>query len=256
MSVRSATLAVLALVACSDPKPSEPRPAEPKPAAPVAVAPPVPAPIPPDASPLAEHMVEHFTVIVELQRAIALGQLDEAKRQASWLIDHDLPAREGWPMFVDDMKVAAREVVAAGDLPTASVLAARLGRTCSRCHERQNAVVTFAWEPAPEESPRLVIQMQRHEWAALRLWEGLVGPSDEMWSQGAGVLASSQLDTAAATKGVARGDVPALAARVRQLAIRATTTTDHDQRATLYGELLSTCAGCHQLVRPTPVSSP
>lgn len=29
-----------------------------------------------------------------------------------------------------------------------------------------------------------------------------------------------------------------------------------DARATLYGELLSTCAGCHQLVRPAPVPGP
>ncbi len=31
---------------------------------------------------------------------------------------------------------------------------------------------------------------------------------------------------------------------------------DHDARATLYGELLSTCAGCHQLVRQNPVPGP
>ncbi|MBL0214322.1 MAG: hypothetical protein IPQ07_10585 [Myxococcales bacterium] len=249
MSPRLATTVLLAIAGCSDPKP--PPPPAPPPTPPVA-----PAKVAADASVVAEHMTEHFTVIVELQHAIATGKLDEAQRQARWLIEHELPAREGWPMFVDDMKAAAQQVVEARDLPAASVLAARLGRTCSQCHERQAAVVTFPWEPAPEQSSVLAVQMRRHQWAAVRLWEGLVGPSDEMWKQGAEVLSTTQLDTVAAAGGVARGDVPALAAKVRELAVRATSTSDHNQRATLYGELLSTCSGCHQLVRPVPVPGP
>jgi mono/diheme cytochrome c family protein len=53
-----------------------------------------------------------------------------------------------------------------------------------------------------------------------------------------------------------RGDVAALAARVRELATKAATLEEQDDRAALYGELLSTCAGCHALVRPAPVPGP
>ena len=154
------------------------------------------------------------------------------------------------------MRRAARELTSARDLPSAGVLAAQLGRACSRCHEAQTAVVTFAWEPAPDDAPALVTQMKRHQWAAARLWEGLVGPSDELWRQGATALSTMRLDTVAASGGTSRGDVPALAARVRELAIRATTLTEQDGRASLYGELLSTCAGCHTLVRPAAVPDP
>ena len=211
---------------------------------------------PPDATPLQDHMHEHFESISELQRAIARGHLDTAKVHAQWLIDHEVKLREGWPMLVDDMRVAAGEVVTAKDLPTAAVLAARLGRTCSRCHDRQSAVVTFAWEPPPVDGPALATQMRRHQWAAARLWEGLVGPSDEMWSEGASVLAKAKLDEVAAAGGMPRGDVFALAAKTRELATRAMTIDSGDERMTLYGELLSTCAGCHALVRPAPVPGP
>lgn len=234
-------LAAVAGSGCSNQ--AEPPPAEP---------PPVPAPTPVmrDASILASHMAEHFTAIANLQREIASGRLAEAKQQARWLLEHEPPAREGWPIFVGDMQNAAREVLTAQDLPTASVLAARLGRTCSRCHEHQRAVVTFAWELPPDDSPVLAAQMKRHQWAAARLWEGLVGPSSEMWNEGASVLSTSRLDAVAAAKGLPRGDVAALAGKVRELAVTAIKTDDHDERTALYGQLLSTCAGCHQLVRP------
>jgi hypothetical protein len=219
------------------------------------VASPVPVVVP-DATPLQDHMHEHFESISELQRAIARGHLDTAKTHAQWLIDHEVKLREGWPMLVDDMRVAAGEVVKAKDLPTAAVVAARLGRTCSRCHERQSAVVTFAWEPAPADGLALATQMRRHQWAAARLWEGLVGPSDEMWNEGASALAKAKLDEVAASGGMPRGDVAALAAKTRELATRAMTIDNGEERMTLYGELLSTCAGCHELVRPSPVPGP
>ncbi|MCX5748484.1 MAG: hypothetical protein NT062_39035, partial [Proteobacteria bacterium] len=142
------------------------------------------------------------------------------------------------------------------DLPTAASLAARLGRACSKCHEAHDGIVTFVWEPAPEDAPALAAQMKRHQWAAARLWDGLVGPSDTMWSEGAHVLATTRLDAAQAVGRTHNADVAALAQKVRAIATRATTVDDHDARAQLYGELLSTCAACHQLVRPAPVPGP
>ena len=139
---------------------------------------------------------------------------------------------------------------AAPDLPAAGALTGRLGRACSRCHEAHGAIVTFAWEPPPDEAPTLAAQMKRHQWAAARLWEGLVGPSEEMWTDGTQTLAGIRLDLAAVTGDTPRGDLAALAGKVRELASRARAVANHDARATLYGELMSTCAGCHQIARP------
>jgi cytochrome c553 len=203
-------------------------------------------------------MDEHFAAVSDLQRAIARGHLDQAKEDARWIVEHDEPTQLAeWRPFVDDMKQAARAVGAAPDLPSAAALAAQLGRACSRCHEKTSAVVSFGWEVAPADEPGLQPQMKRHQWAAARLWEGLVGPSDDVWREGATVLAATKLDVLATMgSGAPRGDLPALATRVRELAITAEKTDDGDARAKLYGELLSTCAGCHALVRPNPVPGP
>lgn len=248
--IPSLALVVALVAACSSKREAPPPPAE-------GSAGGVPSAIPtPADAPIADHMQLHFEAASELQRAIARGHLDDAKEDARWLINHDDQLLDAWKPFVEQMRSAAREVVTAPDLPGAAVRAAQLGRTCSRCHEAQTAVVTFAWEPPPDDGPALATQMKRHQWAAARLWEGLVGPSDAMWNQGATTLSTLRLDEIAAARGAARGDVPALAARVRELAGRATTLVDQDDRALLYGELLSTCAGCHALVRPAPVPGP
>lgn len=209
---------------------------------------------------LKQHMSLHFAAVSELQRAIVRGYLDEAKKLARWILEHSEKVPEKWQPFVDELHAAAREVAGAPDLPTAGRLAARLGRACSRCHEDLTAVVSFTWSPAPDDEPVLRTQMLRHQWAAARLWEGLVGPSDEMWTQGATVLASTRLDLGTATTAAAaeldRADVSALTAKVRELATRAGQLAEQDARARLYGDLLVTCASCHQLVRPRPAPGP
>jgi cytochrome c553 len=215
-------------------------------------------PIESPAATVKQHMREHFATVSELQRAIARGHFDTAKDHARWIVDHEeVPQLAAWTPFVDEMKQAARAIADAKDLPSAAAVTARLGRACSRCHEATQAVVAFAWEEPPAEAPSLQAQMKRHQWAAAQLWQGLVGPLDDMWHEGAQVLAATQLDAFAATGSNApRGDVAALAKRVRELATSANKTDDQDARATIYGELLSTCAGCHALVRPTPVPGP
>lgn len=203
------------------------------------------------------HMRDHFGAVSEVQRAITRGHLDEAKRHARWLVDHDDDALAVWKPRLEKMRVAARAVMEARDLPSAAVSAATLGRACSACHEEHAATIAFEWSEPVDDSPTLASQMKRHQWAAARLWEGLVGPSDEMWTQGATLLATTKLDAFPAVAGSAASPtVPTLAARVRELATRATTESDSDARATLYGELLSTCASCHAIARPAPVPDP
>jgi hypothetical protein len=242
-----------ALVLASCQRTEEPPPVASAPTLPARAAPASPVDAsPPDAQTLKGHMREHFAAISELQRAIARGHLDEAKQLAAWLGSHDETLLDGWKPYVDELKTAAAAMRDARDLPSAAALAGKLARSCSKCHEARSATVAFAWAPAPEDQPVLVAQMKRHQWAASRMWEGLVGPSEDLWDQGTRALATTQLDLVAAG-GSGRGDVTALAQKVRELANRGSKIIDHDERAAWYGELLSTCAGCHALVRPTPV---
>lgn len=253
-------LLLLALAAaCGSPRTGPPaaRPADPRaPLGPSAASAPPgslaetgrPPGTPPGAE-LRQQMLAHFAAVSALARAVVLGQLEEARRQARWLLDHDEPLAEGWQPFVDEVRAGALAVAEAPDLPTAGAVTARIGRACSRCHEARAAAVGFAWEPEPAEAPTVAAQMQRHQWAAARLWEGLVGPSDEMWAEGSRVMAGTRLDLAKIAPGAPRGDLAALAGAVRDLAQRAAAVTHHDERSALYGELLATCAGCHVLAR-------
>jgi hypothetical protein len=85
--------------------------------------------------------------------------------------------------------------------------------------------------------------MARHQWAADRLWEGMVGAADESWQAGLDVLARAPLPSPSPS-----ADQVVLATRLQRLAehARATLPTEGlDQRAATYGEILVVCAGCH-----------
>jgi hypothetical protein len=89
--------------------------------------------------------------------------------------------------------------------------------------------------------------MQRHRWAAARLWEGLVVPSDEAWKAGALALSDAPLSPELLTPG--KSPVPKvgeLELSVHDLGRRAQTLVGADARAELYGQALATCSACHQ----------
>jgi len=204
----------------------------------------------PAIEPLRDHMKEHFAAVRVIQRAIVTARLEVARERARWIADHDEHSDlDGWKPHVDGMRAAARELAAATDLETAARFTAKLGRRCAACHEARTAVVAFPWEPEPENVPGLTAQMKRHEWAAERLWEGIVGPSDQLWRSGAETLFAARLDVDVAAKRGDATEVKAAAARLHALADEARRTNDTPERAKLYGDLLSTCAGCHALAR-------
>ena len=82
--------------------------------------------------------------------------------------------------------------------------------------------------------------MVRHLWAADRMWEGLVGPSDDAWLAGSSALAGSL----SLPSGNVRGPEELLR-QVGALAGEAETATGQEARAEIYGRLLGTCSQCH-----------
>lgn len=257
MTVTRLVLPALALAiacaACKDrdakPQASVTRLPEPTTPSPVPADASAPKPVAADAA-LKDHMKEHFAAITEIQRAVVRSNLPAAQAAARYLAEHvEHQAVAEWQPHVAALRAAASRVVAAADVPTAAVEAAVLGRACASCHQAHSAIVTFAWEPEPEGDATLAAQMKKHQWAAARLWEGLIGPSDEMWNQGAAALTATRLDQIAAQTKAGATDVAPFAATVRTLARRAGTTTDEDARAILYGDLLKACASCHRVAR-------
>lgn len=197
----------------------------------------------------ADHMQEHFAHVDAVRNAIISGDLEAAKAPAEWLAGHEamegIPT--GWEQHVEQMRRSARMVVDAPDLATAANATAEMAGICGGCHQGLDEGAQFTIVVVPSEESGVVSHMLRHEWAADRLWEGLIGPSDESWSVGAAALGEAALAPMDTPE-----EVGVLAQRVHELGKTANQTTGFRDRAALYGELITTCAECHRLMDAGP----
>ncbi len=126
------------------------------------------------------------------------------------------------------------------DLGDALKNVALIGGACGNCHDELAVKLGIDTVPRlPPDDASLAVRMVRHRWAADRLWEGVVGNSEPAWQAGLDVLVVTPLDLPADRAGLAR-----------QLQRQAETARRPSpgklvDRATRYGEILTTCASCH-----------
>jgi cytochrome c553 len=194
-----------------------------------------------------------------MRDAMARGDLDEVKGEATLLAEFriDVPSSELWRRMLDATKAAAARVAGASDLKEVSRGIGAVARTCGDCHTvmgRPGKIVGYE----REEGPSVPARMQHHQWAAAQLWDGLVVPSDEAWNWGALALSEAQLTPEQLTPGKSPAQrVVDMTQTVRALGRKAADVERVDVRADLYGDLLATCAACHQWLGggPTPESS-
>ncbi|MEO8701651.1 MAG: hypothetical protein ABI867_16515 [Kofleriaceae bacterium] len=197
----------------------------------------------------AQHRMHvRFEATRRMQIAIGLGDLERAHAEAKIidaLVEPDfLPA---WQSYVDQIRAAARDVAATQDTVAAAKAAGKLGAACARCHQALSAKLVFPTDPPPPADPRLASQMFTHQWAATRMWEGLVAPDEPRWLQGARTLAGSRI--AIAEGGPNTPHLGDDVSRMRLLATRAQQPADKQDRGALYGDLLGACAHCHFVIR-------
>ena len=191
-----------------------------------------------------------------LRDAMVRGDLDRAKSEAKVLSELRLagPTSGLFRHLLEAMKEAAARASGASDLEDASRDAGVVAKTCGDCHTVFGRPGMIVPQPAaPASGVRAA--MQRHQWAAEQLWEGLVVPSDDQWNAGALALAEAPLAPEALTPG--KSPVPRvgeLARTVHDLGRKAAAVERVDMRADLYGQMLSTCADCHQWLGGGPTS--
>jgi hypothetical protein len=196
-----------------------------------------------------ERMHQRFDAARRLQVAIALSDLERAKIEAETIETLDEPDfLPQWRPYLDNVRAAAKQVRLAGDTAVAARASAELGRSCAQCHAASSSKIVLPNEPQPTDHSKLGPQMASHQWAAARMWEGLITGSDERWLSGARTLGAGRVDI------VAEGGTQSLgaadhAARMRLLANRALAPASRYDRAALYGDLLATCARCHFAIR-------
>lgn len=128
--------------------------------------------------------------------------------------------------------------------------------------ERQEAVRDAARDrvvelPAPPDfgpGQDLPSQMKRHAWAGERVWLGLTGPSEQALREAYTALADAPMvPTGSAIDAPIPAEAVALELRVHDLAAFLRDAPPSD-RARLAGELFSTCAACHGLLKGGPAA--
>lgn len=204
-----------------------------------------------DVGDVAMHMHEHLARITTIKSFIIMGDLDGVREPATWLADHQevdgLP--ENFEPYIGLMRQYAREVNNAQDFKTAAISVSHMAKTCSNCHLMNEVQIEFGYDQVPAEWSDTVSHMQRHQWAADRLWEGLIGPSDRAWDRGMDMLVDVPLhpdDVAGVTSAdIDEASIDELARRVHTLAGQGTIARTPAERAEVYGEFLELCAECH-----------
>jgi hypothetical protein len=194
------------------------------------------------AAPQPAHTRDQVIAASDLQVSIARGRLVEARDLATQLAD--MPV---------DVQVHADRIAHAGDLMTAGIELGKLAGACGNCHATSGVTANIPTRTAPAESTALTAQMTRHAWGTARLWEGVSGPAEHAWLDGALVIAQTPCDVSTAMHGKPNVEAFELAEQLHDQGIRASAAADITARANLLGEVMSTCASCHRILRPHPI---
>jgi len=191
-------------------------------------------------------MTEHYGKTVEMKAAVIRGDLAAFKQAAQALAEHPIEGTlaADWKTHLERMRDAAVVGRDATEIQTAADALAATGRTCAGCHAQLGKPKLELGAP-PAEGSGASFHMARHQWAADRMWEGLMAPSDDAWVKGCEVMADAPLHQEAMTgpKSVS-ARVTELAAQAHTLANRARTAPVQD-RGTHYSAFLATCTACH-----------
>lgn len=193
-------------------------------------------------------MHRNLSRTVDIQTAVVQGDLQKAQRAATWLVE-----REGEMLFPADAKgyesnmiELARQIQVADEISQVALQTGRLAAACGSCHQATGAGPKFVVGSASPHGETQEAQMVRHLWAADRMWEGLIGPSDEAWTAGARAMAETGSDLARVFRTSTGGGRPErLLQDVNNLANEAMNAQGQAARADVYSRLLETCNRCH-----------
>ena len=171
--------------------------------------------------PLVAHMHEHYASVTQIQSAIIRGDLDAVREPAQWLAAHPAPTEmpDAWNPYLEAMRSAARAAVEATDFTAAATATSQMANACGNCHIANNISDQFPWQSKPEDEMGTLAHMQRHQWAADRMWEGLIGPSEDAWYQGTTLLLEVSLSAGNLdTEDDSAHSISSMASRVHELA--------------------------------------
>lgn len=191
-------------------------------------------------------MVNHFYIAGWARDTLVYGDLDALRDTLRSIVEYRLP--QGAPAGLAELQEAARVTAQAENLSTAAVGVAAMARVCGDCHRKLAVVIEgkahHIETVTPKQTDAISERMFRHGWAAQRLWEGLVAPSDSIWQAGAAALQHAPM-RAPMMKAPAAPAFARELLHIRELGTRANAAWSMEERTDVYAELLATCANCH-----------
>lgn len=245
------------IAGCDDEPGAPPPEADPRPAAePEADPSPAAEGIP---TPAGQLMRGHFVRAIDARQALIRADLDRARADMAWLAAHGeadtLP--EALRPRLAAMQSEAARFADATTLTEAGTAFARTLVRCGECHAASDGGPAIATPPLPE-GDTVASHMQRHQWAADRMFEGLVTADPERFLLGTEALTEVPLhaDQLPGSQAQPPQRLQALTNHVHDLAEEAQEVSTEDQRAGLYGRYLATCGACHRLLEGGPEASP
>lgn len=217
---------------------------------------PAQAPEIPEPTPSQGLMHGHYQRAADAREALIRGDMDSARADMQWLAAHheDEALAENLQPLLAQMQTGAARFAEATTLTEAGQALARTLVRCGNCHRESGGGFSVALPPLPEGDTS-VAHMQRHLWAATRMWEGLVVADAEQFTAGTDALREAALHDLA-RNGQPPERVSALADHVHALGREAAGAADEDARADIYGRYLATCAACHRLLGTGPAAPP
>lgn len=197
---------------------------------------------------LQAHMAEHLDAARAIQHAVVSWDLQLLADRGTWLSQHlgtpGLPP--GAAEYTRAMRLAAGRAGQATEPADAGAALGEMALACGACHARWEVKPPLVGDLQPPSASGTAGHMAAHAWGAERLWEGLIAPSGAAWTAGAQSFNGDPLVPESLGPNVPDPDMARqLAQRAHQIAGEAAGTSDVQQRAALYGQLVATCAQCH-----------
>lgn len=189
-------------------------------------------------------MYGHYSQVREIQSAVIAGDVAATREPARWLTrqpDAEYPA--GADAALGKMRAEARNVLAQDQIPDIARAVSQMISACGSCHLSTGGGPHTQVGEAPPAGTLAAAHMQRSQWALDRLWEGLAGPSDAAWTAGSEVLMQTPMPQP--SSGVDAAQAAELSKRVQKLGGDGRQAQSAEQRTTVYGQVLQTCANCH-----------
>jgi cytochrome c553 len=197
------------------------------------------------------YMVEHFVLTTLARNALIVGRLETTRQALGALADHSYADTTpgDWRPWVDRLQAAARQVRSAKTPDEVARAVAGTASVCGECHRSRGRGPDFPQDYDADDdqglSNTLSDRMERHVWAADRMWEGLTAPSDIAWNAGAGEVASLPSRPPTGKAPLPAGFAAALG-EVRAIGSRARLAKQTAERVQIYARFIATCAPCHQ----------